>query len=300
MGNTFAPEADTSLNVATKSLFVTTHEQQKLSSIFTNLLQPGQASKTVCSEYVSKVFNCNNSPNIELVFVKQLVATVSTSQQFEELIIRCTRSSTDDTIGTFWNFVLETTDLEPHNYLLTFFSLLIEMAFRDLAIDLKEVDVLSKRLATFLASLLKQRDPQFEMSHLMAKKLTFLPEINNYLSNTAKVFDSYLSLICFDGHLSESYKPFYRPIMTMDKRSEIATELDLLPLALSSDNYQGAWQRLYSTSVDGMDFNRVVYHASGYDGPTCLLIKCMGSGTVLGACVHERWRESNRFYGRYT
>jgi hypothetical protein len=42
-----------------------------------------------------------------------------------------------------------------------------------------------------------------------------------------------------------------------------------------------------------------VYHASGYDGPTCLLIKCMGSGTVLGACVHERWRESNRFYGRY-
>jgi hypothetical protein len=43
----------------------------------------------------------------------------------------------------------------------------------------------------------------------------------------------------------------------------------------------------------------VVYHCLGYDGPTCVLIRCADEdSTVIGALTFDRWKDSNRFYGK--
>lgn len=71
-------------------------------------------------------------------------------------------------------------------------------------------------------------------------------------------------------------------------------------LSLSREELQGQWKRLYSTTTDGISFNRIVHHISGYDGPTCVLIKCSDvKGCVFGFLTTERWKELNRFYGNY-
>ena len=121
--------------------------------------------------------------------------------------------------------------------------------------------------------------------------------LNNYLPHTAKALESYMNCVCFSDLLSPSYKPFYRPILGTP--SEVASMQDILPLALHSDSLQGQWKRLYSTSVDGLSFNRVVYHCLGYDGPTCILVKCQDpNNSVIGAVSYDRWKDSNRFYGK--
>jgi hypothetical protein len=120
--------------------------------------------------------------------------------------------------------------------------------------------------------------------------------LNNYLPHTTKALETFFSSIFYGDLLSPAYRPFLTPLL--DIPSEVATQEQLLPLSLHSESLQGAWKRLYSTSVDGQSFNRLVYHCLGYDGPTCILIRCAGpSNTVLGILAHDRWKESNRFYG---
>lgn len=79
--------------------------------------------------------------------------------------------------------------------------------------------------------------------------------------------------------------------------SEIVTdEGDLLALACVNSRLQGNWHRLYTSSVDGRSFNRVVFHLMGYEGPTCILITTT-TGVTLGAFSADPWKDSNRFHG---
>jgi hypothetical protein len=41
----------------------------------------------------------------------------------------------------------------------------------------------------------------------------------------------------------------------------------------------------------------VVVQILGYGGPNIILIRCAGSGIVLGGYNEDSWKETNRFYG---
>jgi len=74
---------------------------------------------------------------------------------------------------------------------------------------------------------------------------------------------------------------------------------EILLLGLYSKKLQGSWRLLYSSDKHGMSFNRIAHHLLGYDGPTCVLIRCADEPveTVIGMFSESRWKDSNRFYG---
>ena len=64
----------------------------------------------------------------------------------------------------------------------------------------------------------------------------------------------------------------------------------------------GNWSRLYTSSSDGLSFNRISHHILGYDGPTVLVIKCQTAAptqepVIIGVYCHEHWVDSNRTHG---
>jgi len=71
---------------------------------------------------------------------------------------------------------------------------------------------------------------------------------------------------------------------------------ELLPLALYSDKWQGAWTCLYSSHKDGRSFNRVVHAILNFDGPTTTVIKT-SAGEVFGFSCITPWKDSNKTYG---
>jgi len=123
--------------------------------------------------------------------------------------------------------------------------------------------------------------------------------VNEYAPHAAKVFVTFFNHKLFpDVEMQGGYKPFVPPLIDPDEGSDIVrSSCDLMPLALYDINLQGRWKRLYTTQQDGLSFNRIAHHILGYGGPNIILIRCAGSGIVLGAYNEDSWKESNRFYG---
>ena len=97
---------------------------------------------------------------------------------------------------------------------------------------------------------------------------TFLAGVHGYSAFAAKALETFVSRTAYRDIHSPSYKPFVAPFYAESGEldSEIlSSPMQLLPLALYSDALQGQWQRLYSSSVDGNSFNRIVHHILGYD-----------------------------------
>jgi len=219
-------------------------------------------------------------------------------EQFEEFVIKCTRSPPNKIISTFWELAGGNTVARMDSERLanlTHLILELSLAVDDLAkttqggTAARIVDFLTTHFATLGVS---------GTSTDGAVGSALVSTLNNYLPCTPKALETFISHICFQGMHSPSYKPFIAP--TLDFPSEILGRKDLLPLALHSESLQGAWKRLYSTSADGLSFNRIVYHSLGYSGPTCVLIRCAdAAGTVLGMLAYDHWKESNRFYGTF-
>ena len=59
---------------------------------------------------------------------------------------------------------------------------------------------------------------------------------------------------------------------------------------------------MYTSSSDGLSFNRISHHILGYDGPTVLVIKCQTAAhtqepVIIGVYCHDHWIDSNRTHG---
>jgi len=110
------------------------------------------------------------------------------------------------------------------------------------------------------------------------------------------VYDKIYSVFTQNGPSSSSRR-FRAPILLDD--SKLVQSVDIMFLAFESSLLQGEWKRLYTTEVDGQSFNRILYHISGYGGPTCILISCRNQDeeAIIGAFASGPWKESNRFHG---
>jgi len=222
---------------------------------------------------------------------------INTYNQFEDFVVSCTRSASDKIIGTFWGMILEDTTVGTKEALLRLSQVILELSLpREQLDDIIKHEVATEMVNFFVTNFFVHGVDVNSATHASVTPL-LLTALNNYLPHAHKTLETYISRVCFRGRHSPSYKPFVAP--ALDFPSEVLPLSHLLPLALHSDALQGAWKRLYSTSTDGMSFNRIVYHSLGYDGPTCVLVKCADpAGTVLGMLSHDHWKESNRFYGK--
>lgn len=287
MGN-FTSEPTSPVVQAKKSLFLTKDEQSSLHQLY--------AASRTDSDSLATVFDASDKTIFRSTLLPYFRNHIATYDQFEEFVVGCTRSTSDKIVGTFWGMVIEDNTLEVREALHHLSQIILELTAPKEQLD----DVAKQQVATemvnFFATNFLIHGVDVTTTHASITPLLFTA-LNNYLPHTHKALETYISRVCFRGMHSPSYKPFVFPVL--DFPSEVLPGSHLVPLALHSEALQGAWKRLYSTSTDGMSFNRIVYHSLGYDGPTCVLIKCAdAAGTVLGMLSHDHWKESNRFYGK--
>ena len=121
--------------------------------------------------------------------------------------------------------------------------------------------------------------------------------VNNYAVFVPKLIETVLGNILFGEIERPSFSPFRNPTL-LDESCILTNSLDLLPLALHSPHLQGKFRRLYTSRLDGYDFNRIFHHIQGYSGPTMLLVKTRNTNdhgvNVFGACSTSRWKDSNK------
>lgn len=288
MGNSTSESKSAELK---KSAYLTVEEQSSLRQMFATFSSdPMSLPAAVLAAFGAKDRQEFGS-DLQIIFEND----ISTYDHFEDFVVNCTRSPSNKVIGTFWNLATKHKAIPTEERLTSFVLLVLELSLsvEDLYMYVHGDSV--ARMVDFMHTHFSIHGISASSSH-DAVTLALITTLNNYLPCTSKALETYISRVCFQGMHSPSYKPFSAP--ALDTPSEILGGSDLLPLALHSEALQGAWKRLYSTSVDGLSFNRIVYHSVGYDGPTLVLIKCAdAAGTVLGALSFDHWKESNRFYG---
>ena len=86
--------------------------------------------------------------------------------------------------------------------------------------------------------------------------------IHSYGACTPSLITTFMNSLCSEQGSIPSFSPFYMP--SLDVASEIASAAELSPLALYSTGPQGLWKKLYTTSCDGLVFDRIVHHVLGY------------------------------------
>eukprot|EP00981_Chlorochromonas_danica_P010376 scaffold3161_cov247-Ochromonas_danica.AAC.11 len=233
----------------------------------------------------------------QLMFDYMDAVHISSYSAFESLVIDCTRTSSSRSMELLWElshchsasqpFFNELSRLQRFSYLVLMFSLGGQTISDDEAL------VASQHIADFYSTVhLKTYGVQatdIEFDALFHITTSYVPHI-------VKAFQTFFCVLLLRSFESPSYVP-YRCVEVMGD-SEIVSPVDLAFFGLHSDELQGAWKRLFSSAIDGLSFNRLEHHILGYDGPTCILIKCNNEEkTVLGAFNSSRWKETNRFYG---
>ena len=88
---------------------------------------------------------------------------------------------------------------------------------------------------------------------------------------------------------SLSFHPFEPPIC-MQKSGIVRSDAELLFLGLHSQQCQGEWLRLYTSTEDGYDFENLRNNIVGYAGVTVMLVKTT-AGDVFGAVAPCAWKE---------
>ena len=287
MGN-LTSEPSVPVQQAKKSLFLTEDEQVSLHKLYTSIID---------TDSVVSTFDVADKDTFRAALLPYFRRHITKYNQFEELVVNCTRSTSDKIVGTFWWMIIEDSNVGTKEALLRMSQVILELSLpREQLSDSFKQEVATEMVNFFATNFFVHGMDINNATHESVTPL-LLTALNNYLPHTHKALETYISRVCFRGMHSPSYKPFVAP--ALDFPSEVLPLSHLLPLALHSDGLQGAWKRLYSTSSDGMSFNRIVYHSLGYDGPTCVLVKCTDpAGTVLGMLSHDHWKESNRFYGK--
>lgn len=216
---------------------------------------------------------------------------------FELAIITAARVSSGRTIEYLWEISQycraseEETD-KTRLFLFCRITMFI-ISEREHTADQLAVDHAAEALEKLLLSASRRSDPTVEIERDLERLVSTVHEFTPHI---AKAFHAYLSVRLLLAADNPSFKPYLSPALSVP--SECATQLALNTIALHCEELQSDWKRLYSTTHDGLSFNRISHHVLGYDGPTCMIIKCSHpSGCVFGSLTTERWKEMNKFYG---
>lgn len=105
------------------------------------------------------------------------------------------------------------------------------------------------------------------------------------------IFMSWLTQKCFGALTKGSYQA-----PRLSHKSTILSRSHFLALSTVNSSIQTSLSRLYTSSHDGLSFNRLSYHILGYSGPTLVVIQDT-SQAVFGMFCDTEWKESSRYFG---
>ncbi|KAG7398513.1 hypothetical protein PHYBOEH_010970 [Phytophthora boehmeriae] len=105
------------------------------------------------------------------------------------------------------------------------------------------------------------------------------------------IFMSWMARKCFGALTKPSYLA-----PQLSHNSVILSRSHFVALAAVNSSIQTSLRRLYTSTQDGLSFNRLSYHILGYSGPTLIVIRDTQGG-VFGMYCDTEWKESSRYYG---
>jgi hypothetical protein len=289
MGNVFETETKVEQSKADCS-YITAAEREKLQRLYASITTLSGTVEEINTSRLDVSFQLRDRPAFAAILDGYLRREVKCCKDFETWAVDCTRKTAASTLQSVWKM---SSTSSPQSHLL-FWKAVVELSLS--TTDVTITDTTAATLTKFIDTVATVHGGHLYTTEGVIDVATLASLLNNYLPHTTKALETYFSSIFYGDLLSPSYRPYLAPQLSIP--SEVATPEQMLPLSLHSESMQGMWKRLYSTSVDGQSFNRLVYHCLGYDGPTCILIRCAApSNAVLAILAHDRWKESNRFYG---
>jgi hypothetical protein len=120
----------------------------------------------------------------------------------------------------------------------------------------------------------------------------------------ASILPTLFHTILFPGisHSSTGRTAYEFPWVTDNSKPssffQYPTSSLLFTFGCLSPSLGGSYYCLYTSTQDGLSFNRLQNALLGYSGPTLLLARTTGKqGSILGAFTASPWKESKDFYG---
>lgn len=174
------------------------------------------------------------------------------------------RVNSSRTLQVFWDLLDDSEPIDGRNKLLRFFNLLLSL-IKPIETTNQTVkdDILDNVAESLVKSVISSGN--CELSVIEPNK--YFQLLNSWVCIygpcVPKVFESYLTQLFFAEENNPSFYPFKQPTLLV--KSDLLSASDLIPLALFSDALQGDWKRLYSSSSDGLSFNRMIHHVQGYN-----------------------------------
>jgi hypothetical protein len=209
-----------------------------------------------------------NEPNqliLNSIYMWLASKEIHAFQDFQGLILTSARYSANETITAMWDLVrfCKREGEEDHDkttlFLFCRFTLLIVSEEVDI-VDIGLVDEEAEQLHSFLIASARRADPDADIDNNLDR---FISVVLEFIPHVAKAFHTYLSVRLLLAGDSPSFKPYLPP--SLSNKSETATQLALNSLALHCEELQSDWKRIYSTTSDGLSFNRICHHVLGYE-----------------------------------
>lgn len=218
--------------------------------------------------------------------------TVTSLDRFEQVIIGFTRLSSDECLSQMWSFVEHVSDVDVKDKHRHLFRVLLEIGGpatqlpsdekKELfSCSVEERDRVVESMERSFVAMVKRDDETVDATTCTEMKFVdFMVYLRMWKNNFAPCFrrlvETFFVYHLFRTECSPSFMPFQHPLLrglsvSGDRESaivcssSIATETELMPLAMYSDALQGRWQRLYTSATDGLSFNRVEFSILGYE-----------------------------------
>ena len=281
MGNAFASDKGDQFDYVDTSTFTT----KELEAIGLRYLEiQAHLSTRICDKGSASTLKSEFLPQfIDLMKAKGILISLET---FTSFLGDGMRVNSSKTLDLFWDLSVGSTESTGKEKLLDFFRLLISL----MGPQEKLVEANTTTLVDVAESLTKA---VLASENLVSDNVTELPSVKKcyellkrWVSVSGpcvpQVFESYLTETCFPSLMSPSFTPFRPPKIEVQSYLLSNGPSGLIPLSLYCDALQGQWRRLYSSSLDGVSFNRMVHHILGYEVTFCsILLYC----TVLYCTV---------------
>ena len=149
----------------------------------------------------------------------------------------------------------------------------------------------------------RQREMRSSVPPSAENKLRVVEEadVQEWVENVATLFPSALASLMHaiffpDKPLPRTRTNFEFPqLLSESSFFHTGSSPLLFSFACMSSALSGEFYRLYTSSSDGLSFNRLQNALLGYGGPTLLIIQ--SGASIFGAFTASPWKESKDFYG---
>lgn len=204
-----------------------------------------------------------------LIDLMKAKGTLISLETFTSFLGDGMRVNSSQTLDLFWDLSVGSTESTGKEKLLDFFRLLISLMGPEEKLDEANTASLVDNAESLTIAVLASDNLVYDDSSEVPSVKKCYELLKRWISVSGpcvpQVFESYLTETCFPNLMSPSFTPFRPPKIEVQSYLLPNGASELIPLSLYCDALQGQWRRLYSSSLDGVSFNRMVHHILGYE-----------------------------------